>query len=520
MHWATEMAERIIKEKGDQKLYTVASGISPSGNVHVGNFREVLTTFFVAEELRNLGKKVRFIFSWDNYDRFRKVPKNIDASFEQYIGKSYTNVPSPTGEEESYAKHFQNKFENELKKMDVQTEFIYQTDQYKSGRYNKNIIEAIEKRKEIFDILYSFKTQTPTEAQREAYYPMSVFCNKCQKDNSTITNYNINTNALTYTCSCGHTETIDVKTATNMKLDWKIDWPMRWREESVMFEPGGRDHASEAGSYTVSSVISKKIFGYDAPIFLGYDFIGIKGSNQKISSSTGNTITITDLLNIYDKHIIKWFYAKYKATQAFDICLDNDVIRYYSEFDRFVKAYFEDKPIGETAKDNIRLTNITKDYTDTTPFNYLATFMPMVNYNETLLKELMTKEGIDVNNANFESRKQKAMFWLENYGANYKINILENFNSDYYKSMDEISKKHISKVATLLEKSFDSATELQNELYSIAINEDDEPKEKKTKQKEFFKHLYNLTTGENKGPKLGLFLLALEKEKLQKLLKA
>ena len=153
MHWATELAHEIIKEKGDKELYTLASGISPSGNVHIGNFREFITTYFVAKELKNLGKKVRFIFSWDDYDRLRKVPKDVTTISEDNIGKPYTSVPSPDGKEESYARYFQNKFEAELKAMDVDAELIYQTKEYKSTRYNKNIIEAIEKRKENYDIL-------------------------------------------------------------------------------------------------------------------------------------------------------------------------------------------------------------------------------------------------------------------------------------------------------------------------------------------------------------------------------
>ena len=54
-----------------------------------------------------------------------------------------------------------------------------------------------------------------------------------------------------------------------------------------------------------------------------------------MSSSTGNVLTITDLLKVYDKNIIWWFYARFDNMHAFDIALDNDVIRYYSEFDRW-----------------------------------------------------------------------------------------------------------------------------------------------------------------------------------------
>lgn len=519
MHWATEMAERIIKEKGNKEVYTLASGISPSGNVHIGNFREFITSYFVAEELKRLGKKVRFIFSWDDYDRLRKVPLNINQELTKYIGRAYTDVPSPAKEESiSYGRHFQNKFEGELKAMDVSCEYIYQTEQYKSGRYNKDIIEALEKRLEIFDILASFKTQEFTEEDRQAYYPVSIYCGSCKKDTPKVTSYNEQTNEISYACECGHKNSFDVKTASNMKLVWKVDWPMRWRAEGVDFEPGGRDHASETGSYSVSSVISKKIFGYEPPLFLGYDFIGVKGSNKKVSSSLGNTLILSDLLKIYDRYIIKWFYAKYKPNAAFDISLDNDVIRYYGEFDRSTKAYLEGKFDGTTNADIMRLTRVDASYLDSTPFNYIATFMPMVNYNEDLLKELMVKEGIDVNTAGFETRKEKAMYWLEHYADEYRINVLESFNEEYYNTLDEKSKQNIKKVVELLNENWTSATDLQNALYAIPVEELDDDKTKKTKQKEFFKHLYMLITNSEQGPKLGLFLLALPNQTIKTLL--
>jgi lysyl-tRNA synthetase class 1 len=92
-HWADIAAMRVIKERGDKETYVVASGITPSGTVHVGNFREVVTVAFVAKALEDLGKKVRFIYSWDNFDTFRKVPKNLhqNAFKAIYVGdRSYS----------------------------------------------------------------------------------------------------------------------------------------------------------------------------------------------------------------------------------------------------------------------------------------------------------------------------------------------------------------------------------------------------------------------------------------------
>ena len=79
MNWAREIALSIIEERPNLELYTIASGVSPSGYVHIGNFREIATPYLVAKELKKLGKNVRYILSLDEYDRFRKVPGGFTA---------------------------------------------------------------------------------------------------------------------------------------------------------------------------------------------------------------------------------------------------------------------------------------------------------------------------------------------------------------------------------------------------------------------------------------------------------
>ena len=105
-HWADIMAEKIIREKGEKDLYTCASGITPSGTVHIGNFREIITVELVVRALREKGKNVRFIYSWDDYDVFRKVPKNMPKPelLQQYLRFPITLVPDTTERAENYAR--------------------------------------------------------------------------------------------------------------------------------------------------------------------------------------------------------------------------------------------------------------------------------------------------------------------------------------------------------------------------------------------------------------------------------
>ena len=131
--WADQIADKIIKEKR-KNIYVCASGITPSGTIHIGNFREVITTDLVVRSLNDKGKKVKFIYSWDDYDRFRKVPANIPESYKKCIGMPVSDIPSPFGKG-SYAEYFENKFKEELKKVSIKPKFVRQSLMYKKRKY-------------------------------------------------------------------------------------------------------------------------------------------------------------------------------------------------------------------------------------------------------------------------------------------------------------------------------------------------------------------------------------------------
>ena len=130
----------------------VRQGMSPSGSIHIGNFRDIATSLFVAKAIEKRGKKARLLFSWDEFDRFRKVPANVKAidpenKMEQYIGRPYTSVPNPFDtEHENYAKYFEDEFMKSIKKFGIEMDYRYQTDMYTSGAYRDDIIESDARR--------------------------------------------------------------------------------------------------------------------------------------------------------------------------------------------------------------------------------------------------------------------------------------------------------------------------------------------------------------------------------------
>src|SRR3989344_8063026 len=159
LHWADQVAERVIQIKGNKEKYTVASGITPSGTIHIGNFREIITTELIARALKAKGKEVRFIYSWDDYDVFRKIPKDMpnQAMLEENLRKPIVDIPDPFGKEESYARHNEIEVEKELSRVGIAPQFLYQSKKYRAHEYAEQILIALKHTSTIKAILDKYR---------------------------------------------------------------------------------------------------------------------------------------------------------------------------------------------------------------------------------------------------------------------------------------------------------------------------------------------------------------------------
>ena len=523
MHWSEEIAQRIIDRNPDKEEYVCAAGISPSGSIHIGNFRDIATSYFVVKALRKKGRKAKLLFSWDEFDRLRKVPVNVakvKEGFEQYIGRPYVDAPDPFGCCESYAKHFQNEFEASIKRFGIDMDYRYQAEQYRSGRYSEYVIHALKHREEIFDILDSFRTQEATEDERRNYYPVGIYCAKCGKDTTKITKLSSDCINAEYSCECGHHGQFDFMHDFDCKLAWKIDWPMRWKVEGVDFEPGGKDHASPTGSYQTSRIIAEKIFGYTAPLFQGYEFIGIKGTTGKMSGSSGLNLTPDTLLKLYDPEIILWLYSKTEPNKAFNFCFDDEILRQYFEFDRMMSAYKEGRA-DEHIASIMEGALIEGRACETVPMQLLVSLGSIVDFNIPMLETVFEKIGTPYKYEEFKERLERARFWLEQCSPESVNRLRETRNFEVYEELDENEKLAIKMLFEYISEGGYNLDDLNTELYAIPkriYGEDMDAKQLKAIQGKFFKNVYKLLIDKEQGPRLYLFLFAVDKERYVKLL--
>ncbi len=519
-HWADQTAARIVRVWGELEQYNVASGITPSGVVHIGNFREVITVDFVNRALLAIGKKVRFLYSWDDFDTFRKVPKNLpnQEMLAKHLREPISRVPDAYGKLGSYAEHNIRVFENELRQVGIKPEYLYQHERYSAGMYAKDIRAALENRDKIKAILDEHRTSPLPDN----YLPTSIYCEKCDRDEMEYERYEGEWN-YGYKCSsCGHEAVTDIRTTKNLKLNWRTDWPMRWNFEQVHFEPGGKDHSSQGGSYDTAKTLVKEVWHRNPPEYLQYDFVSIKGGTGKMSSSSGELLTLTQALVVYDPMLIRWIFANQKPNKDFSLAFDIDVIKVYDEFDRAEAQLFAAE--GDTS-DKMQLLRRTYELSQVAgmpqrapfraPFRELTNYLQICdgNIERTQEKFYAGKIRDEQDQVAFNTRAQKALGWLENYAPEefrYTIN-----SKPLPMDLTPAQGRGVEALKTLVKETDLDAIDgkdLNQLIYDKAV------RGAECDAKELFQAVYRKLINRDQGPRLPSFLKELGKERVLSLL--
>ncbi len=517
-HWADINADKIIREKSGKDHFTCASGITPSGTVHIGNFREIISVDLVVRALRDKGEKVRFIYSWDDYDVFRKVPKNMPQQelLETYLRKPITLVPDVLGNSESYAAANEKNLEELLPIVGVKPEYIYQASKYRKSEYAEGIKKALENR----DLIRTQLNESRTTPLADKWFPVSVFCAKCDKDTTAILGWD-GDYGVEYECeSCGNKETVDLRKTAAVKLPWRIDWPMRWAFEGVDFEPAGKDHHSEGGSFDTAKKTSMEVYGHEAPVTFQYDFISIKGRGGKISSSTGEVVSLIDVLEVYTPEVTRYMFAGTRPNTEFSISFDLDVLKIYEDYDKCERTYFS-KPESPKAikkwEKQARIYELSQ--VDITP--EIMPYQIQIRLLATLLQtfsgdvERVIKYLGDVKPDQIDKLKAKAACawnWVKNFAPEDFQFSLGN-EKDELIEVSEVEGKALKLLSDKVEKHMDNCTEKEfsTHLYDVA-------RELEIESSDFFPVVYNALIGKEKGPRLINFLFIIGKEKLISLL--
>lgn len=519
--WAATAADE-IEETDPTDPIVIKGGVSPSGVAHLGNFNEVMRGYYIAEVLRERGHEVRQVFTSDDRDPLRSLPQrladdtgeivglgDVDAgALGRNLGRPYTDIPDPFGESKSYAAHFTKLLAADADRLDIPVEIISNTEYYQEGKFEESIKCILEDIDTAREVLSEYQSKVD-----EDYVPFNPLCQNCGKITETVTDIDLDAQTVTYHCTdmtageraiegCGHE---GVATFREGKLPWRFEWPAQWQILDVDFEPFGKDHAE--GSWPSGTDIAENILDTVPPIPMVYEWFTV--NDESLSSSTGNILTVTELLTLLEPAVIRYFFAL-DPRRARDLDLEN-LDQLVDDFDRFERAYFDgvnDESINEFAEqaypyvvENIDSERVRLPYT-------FAAVLGMTD-DRSLQIEMARNEGhIDAETPEWAvtdalNRIEKARIWAERMDNTYNYQLQETQpaididpTSDTAKALDTL--------AEVVAEGSDGE-EIQEAIFDIARDYD-------IPVGEFFEVGYQLFFDQSAGPRLGKFLGELDAE--------
>ena len=281
-----KVRKNFIEKKGKIVLQT---GYGPSGLPHIGTFGEVARTTMVVNALNHLTDLPKEIITFsDDMDGLRKVPDNVPKKevLNNNLHKPLTSVPDPFEKFSSFGEHNNEMLKKFLNEFKFNYNFKSSTELYKSGFFNPTLELILEKYQSIMEIILP----TLGKERQKTYSPFLPICPdtgivleipvlEINKEKSKIIFDNegkkLESSILNGKC----------------KLQWKVDWAMRWYALDVDFEMYGKDLIESA----ILSTKIIKLLGKNNPSGFAYElFLDEKG--EKISKSKGNGITIDQWL--------------------------------------------------------------------------------------------------------------------------------------------------------------------------------------------------------------------------------
>ena len=195
IHWADAKASRVPADRHQ----LIATGITPSGPIHLGNMREVMTGDMIYKALKSRGVDAELVYVADDFDPLRKVYPFLPDSYQKYIGWPVSDIPCPCGEHKSYAEHFLEPFLSAIEELDIHPRIIRTSESYRSGMFTEQIKASLEHAEEIKGILERISGRKLEEGWTP-YYPI---CEKCGIiSRATILSHDPENHTVTYRCSC------------------------------------------------------------------------------------------------------------------------------------------------------------------------------------------------------------------------------------------------------------------------------------------------------------------------------
>ena len=491
--WPFVEAKKMLRERKsiiDKKgRITLQTGYGPSGLPHIGTFGEVARTSMIVNALKHLTDLPAEIITFsDDMDGLRKVPDNVPKKdlLENNLHKPLTQVPDPFDKFGSFGEHNNQMLKKFLDNFNFEYNFKSSTELYKSGFFNSSLQVILEN----YDGIMNIILPTLGKERQKTYSPFLPICpdtghvleipiKEINKKDSKII-FNNNGKDLEKSILDG-----------NCKLQWKVDWAMRWYALDVDFEMYGKDLIESA----ILSTKIIKLIGKTNPSGFAYElFLDEKG--EKISKSKGNGITIDQWLEYASPESLSlYMYQNPKRAKKLYKEIVSKTVDEYLELLEKTKNQDELQLLMNPVW-HVHNSNVPKEH-------MIMSFSMLLNLVETSNadnKDLLWK-FVKKYKKNISEKDYPIFDKLVGYAIKYFNDVIK--KNKKYKKPNSDEKKALEALIKKLDNCNDEMLpeDIQTLIYS-AGKENGYSKN----LRDWFRLIYEVVFGDENGPRMGFFI--------------
>jgi len=478
--------QNIFKKKGKITLQT---GYGPSGLPHIGTFAEVARTTMMANAIKQLVNIPTEIITFsDDMDGLRKVPDNIPNKeiLEKNLHKPLSSIPDPFKKYKSYGEHNNEMLKKFLNEFKFNYIFISSTQTYKKGIFNEALLKVLEKYEEIMEIILP----TLGKERQKTYSPFLPICSETGKVLETqVVEVKKKEGKIIYKNGEKKVETEVIN--GNCKLQWKVDWAMRWYAFDVDYEMYGKDLIESA---ILSSKICKTL-GKKSPNGFAYEmFLDEKG--EKISKSKGNGITIEQWLKYASPESLSlYMYQNPKrAKKLYADVVPKAVDEYLACIDKFNEQDNKEKLLNPVWHIH---NGKPPNEKSVMPFSVLLNLVGTSNATD---KDVLWK-FIKKNKKNIKISDHPILDSLVGYALKYFLDIVKP-KKKYRKPSDKEKKA----LQDLINRLKDCKEQMDPEAIQTIVYSVGKDNGYKENLRDWFKAIYEIIFGDQDGPRMGFFI--------------
>ena len=519
-HWFDDLLEDVRAFVGPKQELVLNAGLSVSGLQHVGRLRGEITLCHLLEKaLRDEGRRVRrglVLYTQDEW-KGKEAQRAQFAGDEgkRYLGRRLIDVPDPRGCHAGWVDHFWRDFGDVLDRFAPDTRVVTTTETYRNPRMQAIVRDLVARAEPVREIVNKYRARNPYPP---GWLPFEAFCEACGTIGARTVA--LEGDLAAYDCRrCGSRGRSRIEKG---KLNWRLEWPALWKVYEVDIEPFGKDHATPGGSRDSCKEIAETILGLRAPMGIPYEFVAL-GDRGKDLGDMGSSdflgFTPAQWIEIGDPEILRYIYAFNPPSRRVVLDLSR-VDAYHDHYDSAEAVYYSKDRDGdeELAARSYGLAQVSPPEPQrpfALPYRHAA-FLSQIGPEDDRLAwcfhrlrdtGILSRALSEFEEARVGRRLDQAGTWVEKHAPENKVSLLETLTAEVVEQLEARDRDALEMFADRAASTAWTEEAIKESMVALTKGRKlpvDTPR--------FFRNLYLVLLGSERGPRAAPFLAVLPKE--------